>query len=92
MVEHIEHSPKKCSASFLFFWNIGTEKLISDGSKIKNKISFGLEIFEISDDKITVFKTNFSRLAFDNLSDKDRSKFSESALNQLLFESICYAT
>ena len=64
MVEHIGHSPKKCSVSFLFFWNIGTEKL---------------EKFKISNNKTSVFKTNSSRVAFENLSNKDRSKLSETA-------------
>ena len=45
------------------------------------------------DDKITFVKTNFSHAAFENLSDNEKSKLSETAQDLFsFFESICYAT
>ena len=66
---------QKFSVSFLFFYNIVSE----NDSKIISKTLFGLEIFEMSNDKILVVEINFSGTAFENLPDKARSKLSETA-------------
>ena len=64
---------KKYSVSFLFFFDIGTEKLIiSNNSKIIKKTLFGLEKFNVFDDKIAC-------TAFKNLSDKERLKLGQIA-------------
>ena len=61
------------NAMFLYysFGVVGLETfIISEGSKVINKILFGQEKFKISDDKVTVVKTNFSRAVSENLFDK----------------------
>ena len=56
--------------------------IISEDSKIINKIVFGYERFKMFDDKATVVEFafwNFSCASFKNLSDKEWSKLSETA-------------
>ena len=68
----------------LWYWDRKT-CIISNDKKVISKILLGLDKFQkftISNDKITVVKTNFSCAAFKNLSDKKRSKLSDSFLNQ----------
>ena len=71
------------NAMFLYysFGVVGLETfIISEGSKVINKILFGQEKFKISDDKVTVVKTNFSRAVFENLLDKEKSKLNQFAM------------
>ena len=59
--------------------------IISEDSKIINKIVFGYERFKMFDDKATVVETNFSCTSFKNLSDKEWSKLSETAQDLFSF-------
>lgn len=73
-----EIHPKYVNSQLDFFGILGLRNvIITDESKIINKILFVLKKRKLSDSKITLAKTNFSHEAFTNLTDEKKSPFCE---------------
>lgn len=69
--------PKNAIFLFNLFGILGLKKILTmNDSKMVIKILFGLESFKFLDDRITVVEIDFSRIPFENLTDKEKWKLS----------------
>lgn len=79
-MEHLRYSCKKYNVLFDSFEILGLKNfIISDDSKMINKVLIGLEKIKLTSDERTLKETNFSRLPFENLTDKEEGKLIETS-------------